>query len=133
MIKKIDSLFGFGRKKTSLAIVNLKLGIGNIIVNNKLFDIYFTKYKNEKKYILYPLYILNLLNKYDINIKVKGGGLKSQLDSINFGIIDILLKTNSKFKKIFSKYNLLKKDIRIKERRKFGLKKARKAIQYSKR
>jgi small subunit ribosomal protein S9 len=133
MIKKISSLFGFGRKKTSLAIVKFQLGTGNIFINNLSFDNYFKNYKEEKNYILYSLSLLNLLNKYNIFIKVKGGGLKSQLDSINFGIINLLLKINLNYKKIFNKYNLIFKDTRIKERRKFGLKKARKSIQYSKR
>jgi small subunit ribosomal protein S9 len=133
MIKTINSLFGFGRKKTSLAIVRFKLGTGNIFVNNIFFEIYFKNYKQEKNYILYPLSLLNLLNKYNIFITVKGGGLKSQLDSINFAIINLLLKINLTYKKIFSINNLVIKDTRIKERRKFGLKKARKAIQYSKR
>jgi small subunit ribosomal protein S9 len=133
MITKINSLFGFGRKKTSLAIVRFKLGLGNIYINNISFDIYFKNYKIEKNYILYSLSLVNLLNKYDIFVTVKGGGLKSQLDAITFSIINLLLKINLNYKKIFLKYNLILKDTRIKERRKFGLKKARKSIQYSKR
>jgi small subunit ribosomal protein S9 len=133
MIKQITSLFGFGRKKTSLAIVRFQLGTGNIFINNVSFDIYFKNYKEEKNYILYLLSLLNLLNKYNIFVKVKGGGLRSQLDSINFSILNLLLKINLTYKKIFHNYNLILKDNRIKERRKFGLKKARKAIQYSKR
>jgi small subunit ribosomal protein S9 len=128
-----NNYLGIAKRKNSLAVIKLIEGEGKIIINNKSFKDYFNNYKIEKKIILYPFLILKLETKYNILIKVKGGGLMSQLKAIQLAISKLLVYYNINFKKILKKFNLLKKDNRIKERKKFGLKKARKASQYSKR
>ena len=122
-----------GSRKCSTARIFFKPGTGLIKVNKLAIEEYF---QNNHRYllkILKPFNILNFKNDYDIKIIVKGGGLIGQCESIQLGIAHMLLKINPNFKKTLKKYKLLTRDSRIKERKKYGLKKARKASQYSKR
>jgi small subunit ribosomal protein S9 len=129
--KKIHS--GIGKRKTSVAKVYLKIGKGDIQVNGLPFDTFFIAFKEEKERAKIPLFLANLINIYDINIKVRGGGIHSQLEAVTLGIAKAICDINSSYRSIFTKQTLLRRDSRIKERRKYGLKKARKASQYSKR
>jgi small subunit ribosomal protein S9 len=124
---------GLGKRKTSIANVFLKDGSGIITVNGKTFENFFSAVGEERETIKIPLVLLNLNNKYDIDIKVEGGGITGQLDAIRLAISKALSKLNTEYRPLLKQNLLLRRDSRIKERRKYGLKKARKASQYSKR
>ena len=124
---------GLGKRKTAIAKVFLKAGSGSIQVNNIPFDIIFKSLKYEKELIKMPFSLLNLPISYDLDIKVKGGGNHAQLEAIQLAISRALCTINKFNRPLLHKYLFLRSDSRIKERRKYGLKKARKASQYSKR
>jgi len=124
---------GLGKRKTSVAKVFLKEGNGTIQVNNKTFEDFFSGLPEEKEMINNPFILVNLSNKYDLDIKVKGGGISSQMDAIRLAISKAICTINIENRIILNQNLLLRRDSRIKERRKYGLKKARKASQYSKR
>lgn len=124
---------GIGKRKTSIAKIFLKEGTGTITVNNKPFEVAFSSLQEEREIIKNPLILLNLNNNYDIDIKVKGGGMSSQLGAIKLGIAKALCTINTSYRPQLHQELLLRRDSRIKERRKYGLRKARKAPQYSKR
>jgi small subunit ribosomal protein S9 len=124
---------GIGKRKTSVAKVFLKEGIGKIIVNEKNWEDFFAGIDEEKELIKKPFLLLKLTTEYDLIIKVKGGGISSQLDAIKLAISKALCKVSNEYRPILNQNLLLRRDSRIKERRKYGLKKARKASQYSKR
>ena len=124
---------GIGNRKTSVAKVFLKEGSGTIKVNNKLFEDFFAGVGEERELLKNPFILVNVSNKYDLDVKVKGGGISSQMDAIRLAIAKALCTINNEYRQIFNENLLLRRDSRIKERRKYGLKKARKASQYSKR
>jgi small subunit ribosomal protein S9 len=124
---------GIGKRKTSVAKVFLKEGSGTIKVNNKLFEDFFAGVGEERELLKNPFILVNVSNKYDLDVKVKGGGISSQMDAIRLAIAKALCTINNEYRQIFNENLLLRRDSRIKERRKYGLKKARKASQYSKR
>lgn len=124
---------GLGKRKTSIAKVFLKEGSGMITVNGKTLESFFSGMGEERETIRTPLILLNLNNKYDIDVKVEGGGITGQLDAIRLAISKALSNINTEYRPILKQNLLLRRDSRIKERRKYGLKKARKASQYSKR
>lgn len=133
MNKKEILYEGIGKRKTSVAKVFLQDGSGKIIVNNKSFEDFFLGIGEERELIKNPLILVNLNNLYDIDIKVHGGGISSQLDAIRLAIAKAICNITSENRQILNQNLLLRRDSRIKERRKYGLKKARKASQYSKR
>jgi small subunit ribosomal protein S9 len=124
---------GLGKRKTSVAKVFLSLGKGEISVNNIPFEIAFQSLKHEKESIKLPLLLLNLTESYDIVIHVKGGGISAQLEAIQLAISKAICTIQSSYRPQLHQEFFLRRDSRIKERRKYGLKKARKAPQYSKR
>jgi len=124
---------GLGKRKTSVAKVFLKEGSGLITINQKTFEDFFQSLKEERELIKSPLVLVNLNNKYDISIQVKGGGVTAQLEAIKLAISKAICTINNEFRPILNQSLFLRRDSRIKERRKYGLKKARKASQYSKR
>jgi small subunit ribosomal protein S9 len=124
---------GIGKRKTSVAKVFLKEGSGIIKVNNKLFEDFFSGVGEERELLKNPFVLVNVSNKYDLDVKVKGGGISSQMDAIRLAIAKALCTINNEYRQTFNENLLLRRDSRIKERRKYGLKKARKASQYSKR
>ena len=124
---------GIGKRKTSVAKVFLKEGSGVIKVNNRLFEDFFSGVGEERELLKNPFILVNVSNKYDLDVKVKGGGISSQLDAIRLAIAKALCTINNEYRQVFNENLLLRRDSRIKERRKYGLKKARKASQYSKR
>ena len=131
MIEKIYT--GIGKRKTSVAKVYLKKGSGNFLINYKTFKEFFIGTIGEENKVLSPLILLNLLDQYDISVIVKGGGISSQMDAICLAISKSLCKIEINYRSILKKNNFLHRDSRVKERKKYGLKKARKASQYSKR
>ncbi|WP_185869438.1 30S ribosomal protein S9 [Blattabacterium cuenoti] len=124
-------IHSIGRRKRSLARIYLKPGNGLITVNLKKLDQYFPKYVHQK--VLYPIKILNQLDKLDINIKVFGGGFNSQGEAIRLAISRALCQLDLKNRSKLKFEGLLTRDSRKVERKKFGQKKARKKYQFSKR
>ena len=121
-----------GRRKSSIAQVFMKPGTGSITVNKKSLNDYFP-YETMKMIIQQPLSVVAVNGKYDINVRVKGGGFSGQASAIRHGISRALLQVNSDFRGKLKKEGLLTRDPRVVERKKYGLKGARARFQFSKR
>lgn len=121
-----------GRRKTSVAQVFLTPGKGDIIINKRPLDRYFP-YETMKMIVQQPLSVAGVNGKYDIMVRVDGGGISSQAQAIRHGIARALVKANSDFRSKLKKEGLLTRDPRVVERKKYGQKKARKRFQFSKR
>lgn len=126
------SYYGTGRRKTSVARVRLVPGEGKVIVNGHELQEYFGL-KTLELIIKQPLNLTETIGKYDVLAKVEGGGLSGQAGAIRHGISRALLKLDAELRPALKKAGFLTRDPREKERRKYGLKKARKASQFSKR
>ena len=124
--------YGTGRRKTSVARVRLVPGEGNILVNERELQAYFGL-KTLELIVKQPLNVTDTLGKYNVIADVKGGGVSGQAGAVRHGIARALLKVDLEFRPALKKAGLLTRDPREKERRKYGLKKARKASQFSKR
>ena len=124
--------YGTGRRKSSIARVRLVEGTGVITINGKNIDEYFGL-ETLKVIVRQPLNATNTLAKYDVVAKVTGGGFTGQAGAIRHGISRALLEANSEFRPTLKASGFLTRDPRMKERKKYGLKKARKAPQFSKR
>ncbi|HWR44424.1 30S ribosomal protein S9 [Sporomusa sp.] len=124
--------YGTGRRKTSVARVRLVPGEGKILVNERPLNEYFGL-KTLELIVTQPLNITDTVGKYDVLAKVEGGGVSGQAGAVRHGISRALLKVDGEFRPALKKAGLLTRDPREKERRKYGLKKARKASQFSKR
>ena len=121
-----------GRRKESIARVRLKPGTGEFAVNDRTLDDYFGR-ETSKMILKQPLEVVEQLGKLDIAVNVCGGGLSGQAGAIRHGISRALTKLNPEFRPPLKKAGFLTRDSREKESKKYGLKKARKAPQYSKR
>jgi small subunit ribosomal protein S9 len=121
-----------GRRKSSIAQVFMTPGTGNIIINRKPLDQFFP-YETMKMIVLQPLNVVAVNGKYDITVRVKGGGFSGQATAIRHGISRALLAANSDFRGKLKKEGLLTRDPRVVERKKYGQKGARKRFQFSKR
>jgi len=124
--------YGTGRRKTSVARVRLVPGEGKIIVNDRALDEYFGL-KTLELIVKQPLALTDTIGKYDVLAKVEGGGVSGQAGAVRHGISRALLQVDTEYRPLLKKAGLLTRDPREKERRKYGLKKARKASQFSKR
>ncbi len=127
-----STLLGTGRRKNSIARVRLVNGKGNITVNSKDLNEYFGV-ETLKVIVKQPLTATNTLDKFDVICTVKGGGISGQAGAIRHGIARALLQANSEYRPILKTNGFLTRDSRMKERKKYGMKKARKAPQFSKR
>lgn len=123
---------GTGRRKSAVALVRLTPGKGAATVNDKPLNDYFNL-ESWQTTALAPLKLISKTNDYDLSVKISGGGQSSQADAISLGIARALITENEELRGTLKKAGLLTRDARIKERRKYGLKKARKAPQFSKR
>ncbi len=121
-----------GKRKSSIAQVFIRPGTGNIIINKKPFNEYFP-YETMKMIIQQPLNVVAVNGKYDITVRVKGGGISGQASAIRHGIARALVIVNSDFRGKLKKEGLLTRDPRVVERKKYGQKGARKRFQFSKR
>ena len=121
-----------GRRKSSIAQVFMTPGTGNITINKKPMDQYFP-YETMKMVVQQPLNLVAVMGKYDINVRVKGGGFSGQANAIRHGISRALLVVNSDFRGQLKKEGLLTRDPRTVERKKYGQKGARARFQFSKR
>ncbi|WP_013324961.1 30S ribosomal protein S9 [Gloeothece verrucosa] len=125
--------WGTGRRKTAIARVRLIPGTGQITVNGKTGDIYFNQIADYIQGIKAPLETLGLENDYDILVKAHGGGLTGQADAVKLGVARALCQLAPENRQPLKTEGYLTRDPRAKERKKYGLHKARKAPQYSKR
>ena len=123
---------GTGRHKTAVAQVKLFSGNGAIVVNGVPYEERFTRLEHRHR-ILQPLVVTDNTSKYSAMVKVAGGGVTGQSDAISLGIARALLKADENLRLTLRQYGLLTRDPRAKERKKAGLKRARKAPQYTKR
>jgi small subunit ribosomal protein S9 len=124
--------YGTGKRKTAIARVRLYPGDGALIVNDKPFEEIVTTV-GLKQLILEPLQLTDTLSKFRVVVKVEGGGVSGQAGAIRHGISRALLKVNEAFRPLLRSQGLLTRDSRIKERKKYGLQRARKRRQYRKR
>jgi len=124
---------GLGKRKKSIARVFLTPGDGNLIINNISGETYLQYNADYLNTVWSPLKQLNLNTQFDIIAIVKGGGLTGQTESIQLGVARLLCKMEKQNRSILKPFGFLTRDSRIKERKKYGLRKARKAPQYSKR
>ena len=124
--------YGTGRRKTAVAQVRLLPGNGAIIINGVPYEELFSSLEHRRT-ILQPLLVTESLDKYNAMVKVNGGGVSGQSDAISHGIARALVRAEESLKPILRQNGLLTRDPRVKERKKPGLKRARKAPQYTKR
>ena len=124
--------YGTGRRKSSVARVRLVDGKGTITINGRDINEYFGV-ETLKVIVKQPLSVTNTLDKYDVICKVQGGGFTGQAGAIRHGISRALLEANAEYRPALKSAEFLTRDPRMKERKKYGLKKARKAPQFSKR
>ncbi len=124
--------YSTGKRKTSIARVWIHTGDGRILVNNRPVDEYFLR-DTSLMLIKQPFELTGTWGRYDVRATVKGGGLSGQAGALRHGIAKALLEVDSSFRPILKKAGLITRDSRVKERKKYGLKGARKAFQFSKR
>ena len=127
-----DSKYATGRRKTSIAKVWLKKGSGQIYVNGKLYNEYFSD-DNHKMQITRPFEIINQITDYDVTCKVVGGGMTGQAGAMVHGISKAILLYDENLKSTLKKEKLTTRDSRSVERKKYGHRKARRSFQFSKR
>ncbi len=123
---------GTGRRKCAIAQVKVSSGSGNIVVNGKPYQELFMLV-DHRRMIEMPFTVTDTIGKYNVEIRVTGGGLTGQAGAIKHGIARALVSLNESYKSPLRQHGLLTRDPRIKERKKYGLKRARKAPQYTKR
>jgi small subunit ribosomal protein S9 len=121
-----------GRRKQAVARVRLRPGTGVITVNSRGFDQYFTS-ATHRMVVIEPLRLANLVDTYDVDATIDGGGVAGQAGAMRLGITRSLIELDPELRGSLKKAGLLTRDSREKESKKYGLKKARKAPQYSKR
>jgi len=121
-----------GRRKSSIAQVFMKAGTGSIVINKKPMNQYFP-HETMKMIVQQPLNVVAVSGKYDIDVRVKGGGYSGQASAIRHGISRALIMANSDFRGKLKKEGLLTRDPRTVERKKYGQKGARARFQFSKR
>jgi small subunit ribosomal protein S9 len=121
-----------GKRKTAIARVRMEPGEGKFLVNERALREFFTRETGEMV-VLQPFDITGTRNRFDVTVNVQGGGMTGQAEAIRHGISKALILYNQEFKDALKKAGLLTRDSRIKERKKYGLRGARRRPQYSKR
>jgi small subunit ribosomal protein S9 len=124
--------YGTGRRKTSTARVFLKSGNGDITVNDRPLDVFFGR-KTAQMIVRQPLELMNLTDTFDVNVTVKGGGTTGQAGAIRHGLTRALMNYDESLRPSLRKAGFVTRDAREVERKKVGLRKARRATQFSKR
>lgn len=124
--------YGTGRRKEAVARVRLLPGTGSIYINGKDIDEYFGL-ETLKLIVRQPLELTDTLGRFDVHANVKGGGFSGQAGAVRHGIARALLQVDDEMRSVLKKAGLLTRDPRMKERKKYGLRKARRAPQFSKR
>lgn len=128
-----NEIIATGRRKNSIAVVKLVKGKGRIFVNGKTLSAYIGNRPAVEMMIYRPLVLTENQDKYDVKVKAVGGGVVGQSGAIRHGIARALLKANEEYKTVLRSEGLLTRDARVKERKKYGRKRARKRFQFSKR
>lgn len=128
----VAQFWGTGRRKNAVARVRLLPGTGRILINGREFDQYFPVL-TLRTAILSPLKTTDVEGRFDVLVRVEGGGMTGQAGAVRHGIARALLGVDPNFRIPLKQHGFLTRDPRVKERRKYGLKKARKAPQFSKR
>jgi len=126
------SYYGTGKRKSSVARVWLKPGTGNIVINNKTIDDYFGR-ETSKMVVKQPLELVEKVGNFDIYVNVRGGGDSGQAGAIKHGITKALLEVDVALRGTLKKAGFITRDSRIKERKKYGKRAARRSCQFSKR
>lgn len=121
-----------GRRKTSSARVTMKAGTGSITINHRTLEVYFGR-ETARMVVRQPLECVDVMGKFDINVNVQGGGISGQAGAIRHGITRALIEYDEAFRPPLRKAGFVTRDSREVERKKVGLRKARRAPQYSKR
>ncbi|WP_025270644.1 30S ribosomal protein S9 [Hippea sp. KM1] len=129
----MEKYYATGKRKTAVARVWVWQGKGNIVVNKKSLDEYFGGLDEAKLKILYPLNLVGLTEKVDIYATIRGGGIMAQAEALRHGISKALVEYDPNLRTTLKPMGLLSRDARVKERKKYGRKKARKSFQWSKR
>ncbi|GIX48698.1 MAG: 30S ribosomal protein S9 [Candidatus Tectimicrobiota bacterium] len=129
---EVAQYYQTGKRKTATARVWLRPGTGDIKVNGRAFADYFPL-ETHRALIQEPLRLANLLGQYDVLATVRGGGISGQAGALRHGIARALLEVDASLRPVLKQAGLLTRDPRVKERKKYGQKKARKRFQYSKR
>jgi len=124
--------YGTGRRKTSTARVFMKSGAGSITVNNRPLDVFFGR-KTAQMIVRQPLELMQMTGTFDVNVTVKGGGTTGQAGAIRHGLTRALMQYDESLRPALRKAGFVTRDAREVERKKVGLRKARRATQYSKR
>lgn len=124
--------YGTGRRKTSAARVFLRPGSGNIVINNRTLEQYFGR-ETSRMVVRQPLELLDVADKFDVYITVAGGGITGQAGAIRHGLTRALMEYDETLRPTLRKAGFVTRDSRAVERKKVGLRKARRATQYSKR
>lgn len=124
--------YGTGRRKTSVARVRLVPGTGKIVVNGREFEEYFPK-KTLQMIVKQPLELTDTAGRFDVLVNVHGGGISGQAGAVRHGVSRALLKADGELRPVLKKAGFLTRDPRMVERKKYGLHKARRAPQFSKR
>ena len=132
MYDSVPYFYGTGRRKKSVARVRLYAGTGKIIINDREIDNYFGL-ETLKLIVRQPLALAEIENKFDIVVRVAGGGVSGQAGAIRHGLSRALLQYDENLRTTLKKAGFLTRDPRMKERKKYGLKAARRAPQFSKR
>ena len=127
-----DTYYGTGRRKTSTARVFLRPGSGNITVNSRPLDVFFGR-KTARMIVRQPLEIADLESNFDISVTVKGGGTTGQAGAIRHGVTRALIEYDEALRSPLRQAGYVTRDARKVERKKVGLRKARRATQFSKR
>ena len=130
--KKVEDIIAIGRRKTAVASIRMRKGKGKIDVNGKTLEKYFPS-ALQRNSILLPFDKYFTTQKYDIIVRLKGGGITAQGDAIKLGIARALVQQDELLRPELKEQGLLRRDPRKKERKKYGLAKARKRFQFSKR
>ena len=128
----METINAVGRRKAAVVRVFITKGKGNITVNGKDFKEYFPIQMLQAK-LLQPLEVINVVGEYDITLNATGGGIKGQAEAAKLGIARVLVKLNAENKPALKAEGLMTRDSRTVERKKYGLRKARRATQFSKR
>ena len=127
-----DAINATGRRKTSIARIQMRSGEGNITVNDRPMEEYFPTVQLQNS-LVYPLHVADSAQKYDINIIAQGGGVTGQVGAIRLALSRALLKVDAELRPTLKAEGLLTRDPRMKERKKPGQPGARKRFQFSKR
>ncbi len=128
----VETFYGTGKRKTSVARTWLKPGTGKITINRRDINDYFGR-ETAKMIVEQPLVLTDTFGRFDVSVNVSGGGISGQASAIRHGITKALLQANAGFRPVLKKAGFVTRDPRIKERKKYGQRGARARFQYSKR